>query len=126
MIGYARIDQDSRLLEWNWEPWDGLDIEIGNAEIIDQLCRNGIEDFVIRDGMAYFEPTPEKAAQYEEETRRAELDEMIDELPDAVADLSEAVSDNAIDTSDIMDALAELSEIVSQLVEGMEHGEVLV
>lgn len=73
MIGYARIDQDSRLLEWNWEPWDGLDIEIGNAEIIDQLCRNGIEDFVVRDSMAHFEPTPEKAAQYAKEDARQGL-----------------------------------------------------
>lgn len=44
--------------------------------------------------------------------------ELITALPDAVADLSQAVSDTAENSVDIMDAIAELSEIVSQLVEG--------
>lgn len=38
-------------------------------------------------------------------------------LPDAVADLSEQVSNNATDCSDLSDAVAELSALVSNLVE---------
>lgn len=43
--------------------------------------------------------------------------DMIDALPDAVADLSEQVSTNATDSSDLADAVAELSVLVSNLME---------
>lgn len=62
--------------------------------------------------------TPEEIAQREQDEREAAHQELIDALPDAVAELSEAVSDTAINTEDVMDALAELSEIVSSLLEG--------
>lgn len=61
--------------------------------------------------------TPEEIAQREEAEEQAEQQELINALPDAVADLSEMVSDNTIDTADLQDALAELSEIVSGLME---------
>lgn len=57
-------------------------------------------------------------AEREESELQQERQEMMDALPDAVADLSEMVSDNTLDTADIMDAIAELSEIVSNLMEG--------
>lgn len=40
-----------------------------------------------------------------------------DIIGDAVADLSMAVSENAVTTADVMDALAELSAIVSDMME---------
>lgn len=63
-------------------------------------------------------------AELEEMEKCDERDSQIDvfnSLPDAVADLSESVSDNAVNQNDIADAVAELSEIVSTLVEGAKN-----
>lgn len=61
-------------------------------------------------------------AKREEEERlyieQQEHKEIIDSLPDAIAELSEMVSDNAVNMVDVMDAIADLSEIVSNLMEG--------
>lgn len=73
----------------------------------------------------WHEWTPEeaaaaKAAREEAERKMQEAKDradMIDALPDAVADLSEQVSTNATDSSDLADALAELSVLVSNLME---------
>lgn len=43
--------------------------------------------------------------------------ELIDALPDAVADLSEQVSDNVTSNADLADALADLSAVVSDIVQ---------
>ena len=54
-----------------------------------------------------------------EEQARQEAQEKVEiaaTLPDAIADLSEQVSNNAIDYSDLSDAVAELSALVSNLV----------
>lgn len=56
--------------------------------------------------------------EIEEETRQ----ELVDLLPDAVADLSQTVSENGDNVNDLADAIAELSELVSNLVEGMKNG----
>lgn len=51
--------------------------------------------------------------------RMRELGEAADiEAADALADLSVAVSENSVDLTDTLDAIAELSEIVSTLVIG--------
>lgn len=63
-------------------------------------------------------------AELEEMEKCDEHDAQLDvfnSLPDAVADLSESVSDNAVNQNDIADAVAELSEIVSTLVEGAKN-----
>lgn len=63
-------------------------------------------------------------AELEEMAKCDEHDAQLDvfnSLPDAVADLSESVSDNAVNQNDIADAVAELSEIVSTLVEGAKN-----
>lgn len=55
--------------------------------------------------------------EIEEETRQ----ELVSLLPDAVADLSQVVSENGDSVNDLSDAIAELSEIVSNLAEGMKN-----
>lgn len=51
--------------------------------------------------------------------RMRELGEAADiEAADALADLSVTVSENSVDLTDTLDAIAELSEIVSTLVIG--------
>lgn len=57
----------------------------------------------------------------DEELEEEAHQELINLLPDAFADLSETVSDNAEDASGLSDAVAELSELVSNLVEGMKN-----
>lgn len=60
----------------------------------------------------------EKKKKEEQERQEAwEKAEIAATLPDAVADLSEQVSNNATDCSDLSDAVAELSALVSNLVE---------
>ena len=64
--------------------------------------------------------TPIENKWLDSQKDQSEKTDMLDSLPDAVADLSETVSGNASDASDLADALAELSELVSTLVEGKE------
>lgn len=61
MIGYAKVDECGRVLEWSPEQWIvGEDaIEVSNCEIFDELCINGLEDFIVEDGIARFEEIPE-------------------------------------------------------------------
>lgn len=60
----------------------------------------------------------EKKRKEEQAIQEAkEKAEIASTLPDAVADMSEQVSSNAINYSDLSDAVAELSALVSNLVE---------
>lgn len=69
------------------------------------------------------EYTPEELADVEKAKAAAEKElqdakdkaDMISELPDAVADLSEQVSSNATSNAELADALADLSAVVSNL-----------
>lgn len=56
-----------------------------------------------------------KAFREKEMQEAKDKADMIDALPDAVADLSEQVSSNATSNADIADALADLSMVVSNL-----------
>ena len=116
-MSYAKTDERGRIEYWYEDECEPGLTEFSNGEYVNAMCVDGLEDFVIRDGVAYFEPTPEKIERYEEAQRRTEHQEIMDSLPDALADLSVMVSDNTIDTADLQDALAELSEIVSELLE---------
>lgn len=85
---------------------------------IDNVTKFALDDSDYEEVQLYHVWTAEEIAQREECERQAEQQELINALPDAVAELSEMVSDNIIDTADVMDAIAELSEIVSNLMEG--------
>lgn len=84
---------------------------------IDNVEKFALDDADYEEVQLYHVWTAEEIAQREEAERQQEHQEIMDALPDAVADLSVMVSDNAIDTTDLQDALAELSEIVSGLME---------
>lgn len=85
---------------------------------IDNVTKFALSDDDYEEVQLYHVWTADEIAQREEAERQQEHQEIMDALPDAIADLSEMVSDNTINTEDVMDAIAELSEIVSQLVEG--------
>lgn len=71
------------------------------------------------------EYTPEELAEIAKKKAEAEKKlqdakdkaDMIDALPDAVADLSEQVSSNATSNADLADALADLSMVVSNFAQ---------
>lgn len=86
-------------------------------DAIDNVTKFAVDDSDYEQVQYYHVWTAEEIAQREQDEAQAEQQELINALPDAVADLSEMVSDNTIDTADLQDALAELSEIVSGLME---------
>lgn len=63
--------------------------------------------------------TPEQLADKKTALEAAELQESVNTLPDAVAELSEVVSTNANDMTIVYDAIAELSEMISNLTESV-------
>lgn len=85
---------------------------------IDNVTKFALDEDDYEEVQLYHVWTADEIAEREEGERQAEQQELINALPDAVAELSEMVSDNVIDTADVMDAIAELSEIVSNLMEG--------
>lgn len=80
---YAKLDENGRIAEWSYEPMEGLDVEFSNGEYVDEKCINGLDDFRIENGMAVYDPTPEKVAQ----TERAAA---IEAMPSYIAALTSA------------------------------------
>lgn len=103
---YAKIDGDKRLIVWSEEQLDGFTVEFDNPEVITGNQAISADDFYIENGKAVFDPSAEHAEQLAE----------ADMIPSAIADLSETVSGNAMDVSALSDAIAELSEMVSNLM----------
>lgn len=108
--------------------WHVTEEENGHWKTTDEHG-NVIDDFdgVISDDWPHDVPIPDifeysvyhayteaELAEIAENKEKAEIAAM---LPDAVADLSEQVSSNAIDCSDLSDAVAELSMLVSDMAE---------
>ena len=59
-MAYAKIDSNNRILEWSYEHLNEYDVEFSNGEYVDEVCVDGLEDFVIKDGKAIFSPMAEK------------------------------------------------------------------
>lgn len=55
-MAYARIDSQNRIIGWSYEKLDGFDVEFSNGEYIDEVCTNGVQDFIIEDGKAVYSP----------------------------------------------------------------------
>lgn len=89
---------------------------------VDNIVKFGYEDGDFEEVEVWHEYTPEELAQIEQTEAANERQEIMDALPDAVAELSEAVSDGAMDSSDLADALAELSAVVSGIMEVINNG----
>lgn len=85
---------------------------------VDNVTKFSLSDGDYEDVMLYHAWTADEVAQRERNVQEQEQQEVVDALPDAMADLSLMVSDNVTYIADIMDAIAELSEIVSGLMEG--------
>ena len=57
---YARIDENNRITEWSYDELQGFNIEFSNGSYIDDNCTNGLDEFIIENGIAIYSPLPEK------------------------------------------------------------------
>lgn len=67
---YAKIDSEKRIIEWSYDKLTGLDVEFSNGEYVDEVCTNGVEDFIIENGIAIYSPLE----------REPKLDEILNAL----------------------------------------------
>lgn len=89
-MAFAMVDSYNRIISWSKEPLDEMDTWFANGGYVDELCSNGVRDFVIIDGMAVYDPLPQ------------------DGMPTGTQPTNE----------EIMDAVIELAGIVAEMMEG--------
>lgn len=114
---FASLDENGRVCATSDEQWDDSAVEVEFPEGFDFAAQS---DWRVVDGELLHdppEPTEEQQAARAEYEAAVYQSEMLAALPDAVAELSEAVSDNSDEGSGLADAVAELSELVSELYE---------
>lgn len=85
-------------------------------ETIDNVTKFALADEDYEEVQIYHVWTDEDVEANEGAVLEIEKEALMDSLPDAVADLSQAVSDTNENDAGLADAIAELSEIVSNLV----------
>ena len=83
-MAYARVDINNRIVEWSNDKLDGFDVEFSNGDYIHVNERNGVQDFVIRDGEAVFEPTDESTVEWEERQAAEHLPETVNDIQDGL------------------------------------------
>lgn len=83
---------------------------------IDNVTKFALDESDYEQVQFYHIWTAEEIEQREAAEQQAEQQEIINSLPDALADLSLDVSNGAADTADLQDALADLSIIVNDLI----------
>ena len=113
-IGYAALDGD-KVIGWSLEMHDDYIHEFDNLDWLNGQWSGMLDDLRYENGKVY---DSGEQGRKDAEQAEADRDAVLDTLPDAIADLSESVSDNATDLAVVMNALAELSAIVSDLVDG--------
>lgn len=106
-MAFAKIDENGRIVNWSEDHLDGFDTEFQNGDYVDEKCVNGVNDFVIRDGVAYFEPTKESA----KEALMRKLSET--ETNDVQAAICELAEQQIAYESDVNAALCELYDLIS-------------
>ena len=106
-MAFAKIDENSRIVNWSEDHLDDFDTEFQNGDYVDEKCVNGVNDFVIRDGVAYFEPTKESV----KEALMRKLSET--ETNDVQAAICELAEQQIAYESDVNAALCELYDLIS-------------
>lgn len=106
-MAFAKIDENGRIVNWSEDHLDGFDTEFQNGDYVDEKCVNGVNDFVIRDGVAYFEPTKESV----KEAHMRKLSET--ETNDVQAAICELAEQQIAYESDVNAALCELYDLIS-------------
>lgn len=106
-MAFAKIDENGRIVNWSEDHLDDFDTEFQNGDYVDEKCVNGVNDFVIRDGVAYFEPTKESA---KEVLMRKLSDTETNDVQAAICELAEQ---QIAYESDVNAALCELYDLIS-------------
>lgn len=57
---YAKLDKDNRIILWSHERLGEGMVEFSNGEYIDENCIDGLEDFIVENGVAAYKPLPAK------------------------------------------------------------------
>lgn len=83
----------------------------------DNIIKFAYDDADYEEIQEWVDYTAEQLADKKAATEAAELQDVVNSLPDAVAELSATVSTNVDDMTTVNDAIAELSEMVSNLTE---------
>lgn len=128
---YAMVDKDSRIIQWSYEPLDGLNVQFSNGDYVDENCVNGVSDFRIINGQAVYDPTIETIAKIEQEKIEQERESFINSLPndlkefqnttyDSLIELGEIVvenqvvtEENSVSINDLMEAIVELASMIA-------------
>lgn len=85
---------------------------------IDNVTKFALDESDYEIVQFYHAWTDEELERIEKSKNEQEHREIMESLPDAIAELSSMVSDNSVSMEVINDAIAELSTIVSGLMEG--------
>lgn len=117
-MAYARVDINNRIVEWSDDKLDGFDVEFSNGDYIHVNERNGVQDFVIRDGQAVFEPTDESTMEWEERQENAALPETVRDIQFGLIEVAGIAAENEVSNDEIRDAVIELAGIVAEMMEG--------
>lgn len=115
-MAFAMVDSDNRIISWSEEHLDGMDVYFKNGHYIDEKCVNGLNDFLIVDDEAVFQPTEESI--YLAKKRSFDSYEASIDLMDAVFELGEITSKQQATNEEIMDALIELAGMIASMQEG--------
>ena len=107
-MAWARVDGQGRIMEWSSERIDGFEVEFSNGDDVDELCTDGLEDFIIEEGKAVFRPTAAKQAATLQ--RKLEQTDYI-----AAKAFEEIVSAESI--ADLLSALAGIRDKYSERIE---------
>ena len=107
-MAWARVDERGRIMEWSSERLDGFEVEFSNGEEVDELCTDGLEDFIIEEGKAVCRPKAEK--QVAELKRKLEQTDYI-----ASKAFEDIVSAESI--ADLLSALAGIRDKYAERIE---------
>lgn len=110
-MAFARVDDKGRIIEWSRERLDGFEVEFSNGDEVDELCTDGLEDFIIEEGKAVFRPTAAKQV--------AELKRKLEET-DYIA--SKAI-ENIIGSKDVVSLLSVLKRLGDEYAETIKQRE---
>lgn len=59
-MAFARVDENNRIIECGITNGVGYNVEFSNMDYVNEMCVDGLDDFVIIDGEAVYSPTAEK------------------------------------------------------------------
>lgn len=59
-MAYAQLDKDNRIIVWSEEFSSELNVEFSNGDYVNETCIDGLEDFIVENGIAIYSPKPQK------------------------------------------------------------------